>query len=343
MKLGIRFLLALMLFAATVRGDEIRLKDGSKIIGTIVGYEDDSFKVQTSYGFALVRKDDVAEIIPSAPKQPPPAPAPKPKDSPVAAAAGDAASDNHSASAAAAPAPPVPPPVSAPASPAVSAPDPSPAVAPKPAPAPAPAPRVTPAKPAPHASKTATPSAAPAPAVVASETPAAAPAPHAPPADSKPEPIREEIVGNLYINHSFGFDIYKPPDWSLLPDEMNSLPNAVAAMGTDDGATLLLIGRAPRKGSLDAQAADTDSQLHNIYDNIRLTSSTHTSVGGEDAVERHFRGSAADRDWSVIVVTVAHGSDVFTVLGMTYADSDLIQIQENVIARAISSLRFETQ
>jgi hypothetical protein len=27
---------------------------------------------------------------------------------------------------------------------------------------------------------------------------------------------------------------------------------------------------------------------------------------------------------------------------MTYADSDLIQIQENVIARAISSLRFET-
>jgi hypothetical protein len=43
----------------------------------------------------------------------------------------------------------------------------------------------------------------------------------------------------------------------------------------------------------------------------------------------------------VTVVTVAHGSDLFTVLGMTYADSDLIQIQENVIARAIASLRFE--
>ena len=31
---------------------------------------------------------------------------------------------------------------------------------------------------------------------------------------------------------------------------------------------------------------------------------------------------------------------VLTILGMTYADNDLIQIQENVIARAISSTDF---
>jgi hypothetical protein len=164
----------------------------------------------------------------------------------------------------------------------------------------------------------------------------------APVAESKPEPIREEIVGNLYINRTYGFDIYKPPDWELLPDEMHSLPNAVAAMGADDSTTLLLIGREARKGQLDAQAAATDAQLHDIYDNFRLLSSTRISIAGEPAIESHFRGSAADRDWSVTVVTVAHGSDLFTVLGMTYADSDLIQIQENVIARAISSLRFET-
>jgi hypothetical protein len=48
--------------------DEIRLKDGSKIIGTIVGYEDDAFKVETTYGFALVRKNSIAEIVPSEPK-----------------------------------------------------------------------------------------------------------------------------------------------------------------------------------------------------------------------------------------------------------------------------------
>jgi len=31
---------------------------------------------------------------------------------------------------------------------------------------------------------------------------------------------------------------------------------------------------------------------------------------------------------------------MLTVLAMTYADSDLIQIQENVIARSITSLDF---
>src|SRR5205807_3322442 len=54
--------------APSAAADEIRLKDGSKILGTIVGYEDNSFKVQASYGFALVRKDKVAAIIPIEPK-----------------------------------------------------------------------------------------------------------------------------------------------------------------------------------------------------------------------------------------------------------------------------------
>ena len=151
------------------------------------------------------------------------------------------------------------------------------------------------------------------------------------------------MIGTRYINHTFGFDIYKPPDWSLLPEEMNSLPTAVAALGTDDGTTLLLVGREARKGSLESQAAATDAQLHDIYDNFRLLSSSHAMVAGEPAIERHFRGTAEDRDWSVMVVSIAHGNDLFTVLGMTYADSDLIQIQENVIARAITSLRFETR
>src|SRR5712675_1234600 len=59
---GLGLLLAV---AAGVRADEIRLKDGSKIIGVIVDFENDSFKVQTAYGFAMVRKDSIAQIIPS--------------------------------------------------------------------------------------------------------------------------------------------------------------------------------------------------------------------------------------------------------------------------------------
>src|ERR1700687_37992 len=55
-------LLAAMVTAVVARADEIRLKDGTKIIGTIVGFENDSFRVETSYGFALIQKDKVADI-----------------------------------------------------------------------------------------------------------------------------------------------------------------------------------------------------------------------------------------------------------------------------------------
>jgi hypothetical protein len=63
-------------------------------------------------------------------------------------------------------------------------------------------------------------------------------------------------------------------------------------------------------------------------------------VNGLPAVEYHYRGLADDHDWSGTLAVVARGNEVFTVLGMTYADTDLIQIQENVIARSIASLDF---
>src|ERR1700722_6973782 len=42
--------------------DELKLKDGTKISGTIVGFDDNSFKVKTNYGFAVVQKDQVVSI-----------------------------------------------------------------------------------------------------------------------------------------------------------------------------------------------------------------------------------------------------------------------------------------
>src|SRR5882672_4989654 len=64
-------LLAVLFSASAARADEIRLKDGSKISGTIVGFESASFRVETSYGFALIRKDKVADINITAPKKEP--------------------------------------------------------------------------------------------------------------------------------------------------------------------------------------------------------------------------------------------------------------------------------
>ncbi|HEV2224851.1 MAG TPA: hypothetical protein VGR84_17805, partial [Candidatus Acidoferrales bacterium] len=56
-----------LLFAVFARADEFHLKDGSTIVGVIVGYQGNSFRVKTSYGFALVDRDSIASITVSKP------------------------------------------------------------------------------------------------------------------------------------------------------------------------------------------------------------------------------------------------------------------------------------
>ena len=51
-----------MMSPRAAQGDELKLKDGTKIVGTIVGFEENSFKVKTNYGFAVVQKDQVLSI-----------------------------------------------------------------------------------------------------------------------------------------------------------------------------------------------------------------------------------------------------------------------------------------
>ena len=77
-----------MLAPRVARADELKLRDGTKISGTIVGFEENSFKVKTSYGFAEVQKDQVVSISITAAKpvaSPAPAPEkPKPETASVA-------------------------------------------------------------------------------------------------------------------------------------------------------------------------------------------------------------------------------------------------------------------
>src|SRR5579862_1422318 len=92
-------LASLFALAPKARADEIRLKNGAKIVGTIVSYDDGVFKIETSYGFALIRKDSIAEIVPdkatdsppdtsgsAAASSPAPATAPAPAPKPIAPA-----------------------------------------------------------------------------------------------------------------------------------------------------------------------------------------------------------------------------------------------------------------
>jgi len=301
----------------SARADEIRLKDGKKLNGEIVGYEGNMFKVKTDFGYVLVEKDKIASIIPAAPTE-------KPEAQP--AAASNVGTSPAPTNTGAKPAnPPATTAKTEKAAPKITN------VAVKPE-VPAPTSATSPGTTAAPAIK------GPATAPVNTLTAAAQPPP-------KPEvpAIREEIQGNLYINYTHGFKMYKAPSWNLIEEARNALPNAIVAMGTNNESTLLVVGEENTKESLEAAAAGVEKRLHDVYSKYQRVSQRKTAVGGLPAVEYQYRGSADDHDWSGRLVVVARGKDVFTVLAMTYADSDLIQIQENVIARSIASLDFNVR
>src|SRR5579862_4450762 len=359
-------LASLFALAPQARADEIRLKNGAKIVGTIVSYDDGVFKIETSYGFALIRKDSIAEIVPdkttdtppdtsgsAAASSPAPAAAPAPAPKPIAAAPAPAAETKKPAEPSASPPATEKPAPTAPeisASPASSKPPAAPKSAPakmasatpaaKPAPKSAELAAIPAAAPEPAAKAPVAAATSPAPATVAAVTPPAPPP--TPPAPAAAPPVVEEIRGSLYVNTTYGFEMYRPPDWELIENAQKDLPNAIAALGTSDETTLFIVGRDPAaRDSIEAHAAAMERTLREVYDNYRPISSEHATVAGVPALESHFRGKADEHDWSGTVVTFVRGEDVFTILAMTYADSDLIQIQENVIAKTIGSLKFD--
>jgi hypothetical protein len=296
------------ILANTARADEICLKDGKKLHGVIVAYEDNMFKVKTDFGYVLVEKDKIASIIPDTPAEEAGSNATA-KPAAKSASAGPTSTEvnkqaktstivNNSAAR-----PEIP---------------------------------LTTAKedvtPPPIKTVSATP-----------KTSLATPVAPPPPPKVEPQPIKEEIQGNLYLNHEFLFRMYKAPSWQIIADAGQSLPNAIVAMGTSNESTLLVIGHEKSKSALEPSAQEVANKLSQVYDNYRLISQRKTVLGGLPALEYKYRGMADGHDWSGTLAVVARNGDVFTVLGMTYADTDLIQIQENVISRAIASIDFSVK
>ena len=304
------------------QADELKLKDGTKIVGTIIGYEENSFKVKTNYGFAVVQKDQVLSISitdsakkvdaekksdPSAEKPAPPAPAvnsyKKYNTTPSTSPAADSnASD--------------------PKAPSSNAPSPATAATATARPA------------ATTAPVNSVPAKAPAPTAAAAQPPAA------PAALAPPESMRERVTGNLYANETYGFQMYKPPTWQLVEGARSVLPGAITALGTSDETTYLLIGRQPIEKSFASDIDATDRHLRGTLDNFRALGEKKIVVSGEPAVEKRFRVSVDQHDWSGVAVFFQHDAHLYTIFGMTAAESDLVQIQENVISRAILSLQF---
>jgi len=309
------FCAALAVLSAPSFPDEIRLKDGKKLYGVIVAYEDNMFKIKTDFGFVLVERDKIASIIPSTPASAAPA-----TTKPARNVEKKSASDSAAAGAS----------TKKPANTSTATEEPPDPLVTKPDISGDPVRPVTAAKNsagyvAPPAIKSAAP---PATAIAAA------------PKEPEPPVNKEAIQGNLYTNFSHGFRMYKAPSWEIIEDARKALPNAIVAMGTSNESTLMVVGQEPPKDSLDASANGVERRLREIYDNYRMLSRRKTVVGGSPAVEFKYTGKAEEHEWSGTLVVVSRDKDVLTILGMTYADSDLIQIQENVIARAISSTDF---
>ncbi len=155
--------------------------------------------------------------------------------------------------------------------------------------------------------------------------------------------MREVVSGNLYRNDTYGFHMYKPPTWQLVEGARTVLPGAITALGTSDQTTYLLIGRQPVEKSFAADIDSTDRHLRETLDNYRPLGEKKIVISGAPAIERRFRVSVEQHDWSGIAVFFQHDTHLYTIFGMTSADSDLVQIQENVINRTISSLEFTKQ
>lgn len=302
------FAILLAFGCLAVRADELHLKDGSKVIGTIVGYQGSAFRVKTSYGYALVERSSVASIIVT----PNGASAEKksgteaksaakaeqdPKDPPAKRSEGEMAASNNKMN-------------SVPNRASQSAPSNQTAASP----------------------------------VQTLAAPASAtgnsPAPNAPAPISAPTPMRERVLDNSYVNDTYGFQIYKPPDWQLIQGARAALPGSVAALGTSDQSTYLIIGLEPADDTLLAHVTVTNDRLADSFDNFRPTALRQTLIGGFPACEYQFEGMAENQLWAGTVALIRRGQYTFTIFGVTTAKSDLVQIQQNVISRAIASLQF---
>jgi hypothetical protein len=309
------FCAALCLAATSAFSDEIRLKDGKKLYGVIVAYEDNMFRIKTDFGFVLVEKDKIAAIIPapagagtptsntSAGAKPAKTPEKKSIAEPAATSTATRAENSAETS------------------------DPASAVRPE-------LPATS------HSAKVTPPPIKP---TMPAANPVVAAQPLAAPKEPEPPANKEQVQGTLYTNFSHGFRMYKAPSWEIIEDARKALPNAIVAMGTSNESTLLVVGQEEGKDSLEASANGVEKRLREIYSNYRMDSRRKTVVGGSPAVEFKYSGMADEHQWSGTLVVVSRGKEVLTILGMTYANNDLIQIQENVIARAISSTDFNVR
>jgi hypothetical protein len=273
--------LAACLLAIPATAEEITLHNGQKIVGTIVGFENDMFRVETEFGFALIRKDRVRSISfgPSSSKEAGQKPGER-KNLPPAAKSTPGALEKAPESSLDA---------TKPAAESV---------------------------PAPEASSTSAPPVAPAPAKEPPPPPISRPLD-----EPLPTQIQERVEGNSYINDTFHFTIYKPPGWRIHEGVPRETGRAIVAMGSEDDQTLLIVDRQVWSGSPDLQRDPTEANLRNTYQDYQRISESPVQLDGRAAVRRDFTGLMEGVEWHGVSVRAVEGHTVFGLLGLTSAET----------------------
>jgi hypothetical protein len=296
--------------AAAARAEEITLKDGQKIVGTIVGYEQDMFRVETSYGIALVRKDKVASIQvskPDAAGQVTKSDSAKPEAAPTGAESANPA-----------PARPAMPPhvtVKIPTTPALAAQPPA-------------APPAVLKPPAPGAATASLPMPPPPP-----------PPPASHPLDvPMPAHLEEHVDGNTYFSDTFQFSMYKPPDWKIFEGVPKATGSGIMAMGTDDELTLLIVDRQVWSGTPKLTSDQVEAGLRQTYQDYHRISEEAFACDGLPATHRTFTGILDGAEWHGVAVHVIHGNMVFGIIGLTSAET--YQFQEAIFNKIIRTFHF---
>jgi len=364
LSVGLALIAALVCLAAPARAEEIILKNGEKIVGTIVGYEKDMFRVETEYGIALVRKDKVASIqvnkpdaaksSPEAPKREsteragakpatPAAPEAAPVAPPGAAGASTnrkSPSTNSDSPAAMAPAVSQAPPS---ATPVLQAKPPAP---PPSAPGPEVAPTVSPVAAPAIANHQAPITNSPPPVAMA---PAAAPKPPPPPPPPPvshpldvpmPAHLQEHVDGNTYFSDTFQFAMFKPPDWKIYEGVPKETGSGIMAMGTEDEQTLLIVDRQVWSGTPKLSSDQVEANLRQTYQEYQRISEDAIECDGQTATRRTFSGVLDGAEWHGVAVHVIHGNTVFGIIGLTSAET--FQFQQAIFNKVIRTFHFLT-
>ena len=325
----IPFCLLVIFLSAPLAAEEFYLKDGTKIVGTIVGFEEKAFRVETSFGFAIIYKDKIERIVfTGSTPQPVPGAVPEqtlPSEPVVAESSQEAAAEEpeteksliQEAEA---------------REEAEEAATEKKSTAEKES---APEPASEAAQPE-GGGEAATPEEAAEP--LAPE-PAKETLPRRPTAPAIPTRIIEQVTRTRYVNHTYRFQLYKPPTWRSYPTMVRPQKALVAALGTPDEATLLLIGREHYTGDLLSYARLAEPSLQELYQDYRKLAEVPTQVAGLPALERRFTGTTEGRFWTGMAIYFARGREYFTLLGVTAA-GETVGFQQAILRKVINSLAF---